>query len=105
MFQRLRPVLILLALALAALPARAFETAATAAWVYDMTTGTVLMDKNADQPVPAIAANDCRLLTETGTRGPVGKRNLADLPPADAYAAVWRTDEKGCPDPVLFRRR
>ncbi|MES2145304.1 MAG: D-alanyl-D-alanine carboxypeptidase family protein, partial [Pseudomonadota bacterium] len=30
----------------------AFETAATAAWVYDMTTGTVLMDKNADQPLP-----------------------------------------------------
>ncbi len=49
---RLRPVMILLALVLAALPARAFETAATAAWVYDMTTGTVLMDKNADQPVP-----------------------------------------------------
>jgi serine-type D-Ala-D-Ala carboxypeptidase (penicillin-binding protein 5/6) len=52
MFQRLRPVLILLALALAALPARAFETAAAAAWVYDMTTGTVLMDKNADEPLP-----------------------------------------------------
>ncbi|MFM7444228.1 MAG: D-alanyl-D-alanine carboxypeptidase family protein, partial [Tabrizicola sp.] len=42
----------LLAFALAALPARAFETAASAAWVYDMTTGTVLMDKNADQPLP-----------------------------------------------------
>ena len=52
MLNRLRPVLILIALALAALPARAFETAASAAWVYDMTTGTVLMDKNADQPVP-----------------------------------------------------
>lgn len=52
MLHRLRPVLILLALALASLPARAFETAATAAWVYDMTTGTVLMDKNADQPLP-----------------------------------------------------
>ena len=52
MFHRLRPALILVALALAALPARAFETAATAAWVYDMTTGTVLMDKNADQPLP-----------------------------------------------------
>ena len=26
-----------------ALPARAFETKATHAWVYDMTTGTVLM--------------------------------------------------------------
>jgi serine-type D-Ala-D-Ala carboxypeptidase (penicillin-binding protein 5/6) len=52
MLHRLRPVLTLIAFMLAALPARAFETAATAAWVYDMTTGTVLMDKNADQPVP-----------------------------------------------------
>jgi D-alanyl-D-alanine carboxypeptidase (penicillin-binding protein 5/6) len=52
MLSRLRPVLICLAFVLAALPARAFETAATAAWVYDMTTGTVLMDKNADQPLP-----------------------------------------------------
>ncbi len=52
MLHRLRSVLLLFALALAALPARAFETTATAAWVYDMTTGTVLMDKNADQPLP-----------------------------------------------------
>lgn len=52
MLHRLRPVLILLAVALASLPARAFETAATAAWVYDMTTGTVLMDKNSDEPLP-----------------------------------------------------
>ena len=52
MLNRLRHVLICLSLVLAAHPARAFETAASAAWVYDMTTGTVLMDKNADQPVP-----------------------------------------------------
>jgi serine-type D-Ala-D-Ala carboxypeptidase (penicillin-binding protein 5/6) len=52
MLNRLRHVLICLSLVLAALPARAFETAASAAWVYDMTTGTVLMDKNADQSVP-----------------------------------------------------
>ena len=38
--------------ALAALPARAFETQATAAWVYDVTTQTVLMDKNAEVPLP-----------------------------------------------------
>ena len=50
MLQRL--LLILLAFLPATLPARAFETQATAAWVYDMTTGTVLMDKNADQPLP-----------------------------------------------------
>jgi serine-type D-Ala-D-Ala carboxypeptidase (penicillin-binding protein 5/6) len=52
MGKRLRPILLLIALVLAALPARAFETSATAAWVYDMTTGTVLMDKNADQALP-----------------------------------------------------
>lgn len=49
----LRPLRLALALLiLVALPARAFETQATAAWVYDVTTHTVLMDKNADQPVP-----------------------------------------------------
>jgi serine-type D-Ala-D-Ala carboxypeptidase (penicillin-binding protein 5/6) len=52
MLNRLRLALTLLAFALATLPARAFETAANAAWVYDMTTGTVLMDKNADQSLP-----------------------------------------------------
>ncbi|MCU0826210.1 MAG: D-alanyl-D-alanine carboxypeptidase [Tabrizicola sp.] len=47
-----RPLVLLVALLLAALPARAFETTATAAWVYDMSTQTVLMDKNADTPLP-----------------------------------------------------
>ena len=47
--------LLVVALTLAltlALPARAFETAATSAWVYDITTKTVLMDKNGDTPEP-----------------------------------------------------
>lgn len=35
-----------------AAPAQAFDTNATAAWVYDLTTGTVLMEKNAEQPLP-----------------------------------------------------
>ena len=52
MIRHLRPALALFALLAAALPARAFETTATAAWVYDMTTQTVLMDKNADMSVP-----------------------------------------------------
>jgi D-alanyl-D-alanine carboxypeptidase (penicillin-binding protein 5/6) len=52
MLHQLRPLLLLATLVLAALPARAFETAAASAWVYDMTTGTVLMDKNAEQPIP-----------------------------------------------------
>lgn len=36
----------------AALPARAFETQASAAWVYDMTTNTVLLDKQGEVPLP-----------------------------------------------------
>ncbi len=37
---------------LAALPARALETRASSAWVYDLTSGVVLFDKAADQPLP-----------------------------------------------------
>ncbi|MDS9467299.1 D-alanyl-D-alanine carboxypeptidase family protein [Paracoccus sp. MBLB3053] len=35
-----------------ALPAQAFDTNARAAWVYDVATGTVLMEKNANEPLP-----------------------------------------------------
>ena len=36
----------------AALPASALDTRAKAAYIYDVTTATVLLDKNADQPLP-----------------------------------------------------
>jgi serine-type D-Ala-D-Ala carboxypeptidase (penicillin-binding protein 5/6) len=36
----------------ACLPAQAFETRARAAWVYDVTTHTVLMDKNGEEALP-----------------------------------------------------
>ena len=50
---RLFRLLLCVALALAvALPARAFETAARAAIVVDLTTDTVLLEKNADVPLP-----------------------------------------------------
>lgn len=55
MTHRLRARLIALVaivLALTGSMAAAFETRATAAWVYDVTTRTVLMDKNADTPLP-----------------------------------------------------
>lgn len=48
----LRLVAVLSLALLAALPAHAFETRAHAAWVYDMTTRTVLLEKNADIPLP-----------------------------------------------------
>ena len=33
---------------------------------------------------------------------PVTVRKLNELPPAEGYYAVWRTDERGCPDPIKF---
>ncbi len=45
-------LLALLALAAAPLRAQGFDSAARAAWVYDHTTGTVLLAKNADEPLP-----------------------------------------------------
>ena len=44
--------LILVFATLLALPAQAFDTRATAAWVFDETTQTVLLAKIADQPLP-----------------------------------------------------
>ena len=34
---------------------------------------------------------------------PLKPRKLAELPPAETYAAVVRQDERGCPVPVLYR--
>lgn len=45
----LAPLLLVLG---AALPAAAFETRATSAWVYDLSSQTVLLEKNADIPLP-----------------------------------------------------
>ena len=47
-----RTLAVLALICLAALPARAFETRAKAAYVIDMTTGIVLMDKQSDVPLP-----------------------------------------------------
>jgi serine-type D-Ala-D-Ala carboxypeptidase (penicillin-binding protein 5/6) len=44
--------LVLLIGMLLGLPAQAFDTLATTAWVYDVTTHTVLLDKNGTLPVP-----------------------------------------------------
>lgn len=48
----LRNALIAVAIACAALPAAAFDTGAKAAYVVDLGTGTVLLNKNADMPLP-----------------------------------------------------
>lgn len=34
---------------------------------------------------------------------PIAPRKLAELPPADTYAAVYALDERGCAVPLLYR--
>ncbi|NVO54693.1 D-alanyl-D-alanine carboxypeptidase [Rhodobacteraceae bacterium B1Z28] len=52
MLSSLRTSVLTLGLALIALPVHAFDTSARAAYVMDQTTGTVLLSKDADQPLP-----------------------------------------------------
>ena len=52
MLTLLRRLVLTAAAGLVALPLWGFDTRATSAWVYDMTTLTVLMDKNGETPVP-----------------------------------------------------
>ncbi|MEM7319897.1 MAG: D-alanyl-D-alanine carboxypeptidase family protein [Pseudomonadota bacterium] len=52
MFASLRMLVAVAGLALSALPALAFDTSAKAAYVLDQGTGTVLLSKNPDEPVP-----------------------------------------------------
>ena len=66
-------------LMLMALPARAFDTNARAAWVYDMSTGTVLMEKNADEPLPP--ASMSKLMTLTMLFEALRDGRVAIMPP------------------------
>jgi hypothetical protein len=57
-----------------------------------------------------LAGSDCPSATDhftrqgrVWTRDPVKPKKLAELPPADSYAAVYRLDERGCMVPVKFR--
>ncbi|MEX0347888.1 MAG: D-alanyl-D-alanine carboxypeptidase family protein [Paracoccaceae bacterium] len=52
MLAHLRSTALALTLALVGLPASAFDTSAKAAYVLDQGTGTVLLSKNADEPLP-----------------------------------------------------
>lgn len=52
MLRLLAAPFVALTLTTSAVQAQAFDTRATAAFVMDQTTGTVLLDKNADEPLP-----------------------------------------------------
>ncbi|MCB2110192.1 MAG: D-alanyl-D-alanine carboxypeptidase [Defluviimonas sp.] len=76
---------ILLCLA-AALPARAFDTRAGAAWVYDLTTDTVLLEKNANEKLPPASMSKLMTVNMLFEALRAGRVRLDDRFPVSAHA-------------------
>ncbi len=74
------------ALLLAFGPANAFETQARAAVVIDVATGTVLLDKNADEPLPPASMSKLMTLYVTFEAIRDGRLTLADKLPVSEHA-------------------
>ncbi|WP_412505952.1 D-alanyl-D-alanine carboxypeptidase family protein [Roseovarius sp. SYSU LYC5161] len=78
----------LLALALAT-PASAFETRAKAAFVLDSTTGTVLLSKNADKPLPPASMSKLMTLYITFEAIRDGRLSLDERLPVSRHAMSY----------------
>ena len=83
-------VLVLLALTPAA-PARAqtFETEASAAWVYDMSTRTVLLSKNGEEPLPPASMSKLMTIYMAFEAIADGRLHPDDVLPVSAHAASF----------------
>ena len=79
---------IVLGLALA-LPAQAFDTSAKAAFVFDMTTGTVLLDKNADMPLPPASMSKLMTLYVAFEAIRDGRLSLEERLPVSRHAMSY----------------
>ena len=76
----------LIALLMLAAPATAFETNATSAWVYDVNTGTVLMSKNAEEPIPPASMSKLMTLYMVFEALENGRLKLDDTLPVSTRA-------------------
>lgn len=71
------------------LPAHAFETKASAAYVIDHTTGTVLLSKNADTPLPPASMSKLMTLYMAFEALETGRLDLDAKLPVSAEAAKY----------------
>jgi D-alanyl-D-alanine carboxypeptidase (penicillin-binding protein 5/6) len=72
-----------------ALPAQAFETSAKAAYVMDVTTGTVLLDKNADTPLPPASMSKLMTLYVAFEAVRSGRLTLDERLPVSQHAMSY----------------
>ena len=84
---------ILAALALACIgtasTAQTFETRATAAWVYDQSTGTVLLSKNADEPLPPASMSKLMTIYMAFEAIADGRLQIDELLPVSEHAMSY----------------
>ena len=71
------------------LPAAAFETAAKAAYVVDLGTGTVLLSKNADQPLPPASMSKLMTLYVAFEAIRDGRLSLEEKLPVSRHAMSY----------------
>ena len=74
---------------LMAIPAQAFETRATSAFVIDQTTGTVLLNKNADQMLPPASMSKLMTLYITFEALRDGRLSLSEKLPVSKHAMSY----------------
>src|SRR6056297_2944503 len=79
----------LIAIVLLAIPAKAFETSAKAAFVMDITTGTVLLNKNADDPLPPASMSKLMTLYVAFEAVRDGRLTLQEKLPVSQHAMSY----------------
>lgn len=87
--QSLRLLLVMVLAGALALPAAAFETSARAAYVVDKTTGTVLLEKNADMPLPPASMSKLMTLYVAFEAVHEGQLSLDERLPVSEHAMSY----------------
>ncbi len=86
---KLRLVAIGLMLAATTATGQSFETTARAAYVFDQTTGTVLLAKNEDQPLPPASMSKLMTIYMTFEAVADGRLQIDELLPVSSHAASY----------------
>lgn len=87
--RRLLKTLAAVCIVLAGLPAAAFETRATSAFIIDQTTGTVLLSKNADQALPPASMSKLMTLYIAFEAVRDGRLSLDERLPVSKHAMAY----------------
>lgn len=88
-FECMRRLALAATLILSPLGAHAFETAASAAYIYDQTTGTVLFEKNAREPLPPASMSKLMTIYMAFEAVADGRLAIDEVLPVSSHAASF----------------